>query len=256
MSTLENKVAIVTGGSGGIGSAIVLALANAGAAVTINYYGSEDRAGELKQQIIAAGGKAIDVAGNVSKPDDIQKLIDETVKAFGRLDIMVNCAGVECRKSILDASEEEYDRDMGVNLKGAFFGTQRAARQMIKQGSGGRIINISSVHEDWPMPGNAAYCCSKGGMRMLARTAGVDLAPHKIGVVNVGPGAIRTPINKQTLDDPKMKKALEAAIPAGRIGSPEEVGDLVAYLASDAARYINATTCFIDGGMMHNSPGL
>ena len=129
-------------------------------------------------------------------------MIDETVKAFGRLDVMVNNAGVETRTSILDTTEDKYDFVMNVNLKSAFFGTQLAAKQMIKQGDGGRIINITSVHEDWPMPGNTPYCLSKGGMRMLTRTAGVELAKHNITVVGVGPGAVDTPINKETEADP------------------------------------------------------
>ncbi len=120
---------------------------------------------------------------------------------FGRVDIMVNNAGVETRTSVLDTTEAQYDRVLSINLKSAFFGTQIAARQMIKQGGGGRIINITSVHEDWPMPGNTAYCLAKGGMRMLTRTAGIELAPHGVLVVGVGPGAVATPINASTMKD-------------------------------------------------------
>jgi glucose 1-dehydrogenase len=143
-----------------------------------------------------------------------------------------------------------------VNLKSAFFGTQFAARQMIAQGSGGRIINISSVHEDWPMPGNAAYCLSKGGMRMLTRTAGVELAPHGIRVVGLGPGAVATPINTVTMNNPATLAKLDGAIPLGRMAEPQEIASVVVFLASDAASYLTATTVFADGGIMQGSSGL
>src|SRR4029077_14961240 len=142
----------------------------------------------------------------------------------------------------LDTDESRYDKVMSINLKSAFFGTQLAAKQMIAQGTGGRIINVTSVHEDWPMPGNTPYCLSKGGMRMLTRTAGVELAPHGITVVGVGPGAVDTPINKATVADPAKLKALDAAIPLGRLAEPSEIAAVVAFLASDAAGYITATT--------------
>jgi glucose 1-dehydrogenase len=253
---LENKVAIVTGGDSGIGRAISLELAKEGAAVTINYLRNEQAANEVKQLIEQAGGKALIVQGNVATIADLQTLVDRTVETFGRLDIMVNNAGMETRTSVLDSTEKDFDTVMGIDLKGPFFGTQLAAKQMIKQGDGGRIINISSVHEDWPMPGNTPYCCAKGGMRMLTRTAGVELAPHGITVVGVGPGAIDTPINKETLADPEKIAALNHAIPAGRVGSPEEVAGLVAWLASAKGGYVLATTYFIDGGIMQNSVGL
>jgi glucose 1-dehydrogenase len=169
---------------------------------------------------------------------------------------MVNNAGVETRTSVLDTTEEQYEKVLEINLKSAFFGTQIAAKQMIAQGGGGRIINITSVHEDWPMPGNTAYCLSKGGMRMLTRTAGVELGPHGITVVGVGPGAVETPINTATMADPKLMKVLDAAIPLGRMARSEEIGNVVAFLASDAASYITATTVFADGGIMQSSPGL
>jgi glucose 1-dehydrogenase len=145
---------------------------------------------------------------------------------------------------------------MAINLKSAFFGTQFAAKQMIAQGGGGAIINITSVHEDWPMPGNVPYCLSKGGMRMLTRSAGVELAPHGIRVVGIGPGAVATPINQSTMDDPEKMKTLDNAIPLGRMAAPHEIGEVVAFVASEGASYINATTVFADGGLMHCSPGL
>ena len=169
---------------------------------------------------------------------------------------MINNAGIETRSSILDTSEEQYDKVLSINLKSAFFGTQLAARQMIQQGGGGRIINISSVHEDWPMPGNTPYCLSKGGMRMLTRTAGVELAPHKILVVGVAPGAVATPINQSTLENPELLAKLNNAIPLGRMADPEEIARLVAFLASERASYITATTVTVDGGITQASSGL
>jgi glucose 1-dehydrogenase len=253
---LKGKVAIVTGGNSGIGLAIVLELARQGANIVIDYVVHPETAEALERQVRALGDQAIGVHADVSQVAELEKLIAAAVDAFGRVDIMVNNAGVETRTSILDTSEEQYEKVMAINLKSAFFGTQLAARQMIKQGGGGRIINITSVHEDWPMPGNTPYCLSKGGMRMLTRTAGVELAPHAILVVGVGPGAIATPINTATMNDPALLKKLDDAIPLGRMAQPSEIGSVVAFLAGDGASYVTATTIFADGGIMQGSPGL
>lgn len=253
---LEGKVAIVTGGNSGIGMAVVLALAEQGANIVIDYVANPDATEALEQRLHAMGDKAVGVEADVSKVDELQKLVDAAVKAFGRLDIMVNNAGIETRTGILDTTEQQYDRVMDINLKSAFFGTQIAARQMLQQGEGGRIINVTSVHEDWPMPGNTPYCLSKGGMRMLTRTAGIELAPHGILVTGVGPGAVDTPINASTAADPEKMKTLNAAIPIGRMAEPEEIGSVVAFLAGKGASYLAATTIFADGGIMHSSPGL
>jgi glucose 1-dehydrogenase len=169
---------------------------------------------------------------------------------------MVNTAGMETRTSILETTVEQFELVVGIDLRSAFFGVQLAARQMIKQGDGGRIINISSIHEDWPMPGNAPYCVAKGGVRMLTRTAGVELAAHGIRVVGVAPGAVDTPIDKATLADPSQRTRLEASIPLGRVAEPAEIAELVAFLASDRASYSTATTFVVDGGMMQASVGL
>ena len=151
-----------------------------GANIVIDYIADPAATDALEREIVALGEQAIGVDADVSRVDELQRLVDAAVAKFGRVDIMVNNAGVETRTSVLDTTEAQYDRVLSINLKSAFFGTQIAAKQMIKQGGGGRIINITSVHEDWPMPGNTAYCLSKGGMRMLTRTAGVELAPHGI----------------------------------------------------------------------------
>jgi glucose 1-dehydrogenase len=253
---LNGKVAVVTGGNSGIGMAIALELAHEGAKIVIDYVAHPEATESLEKQLHALGELAIGVKADVSQIADLQNLFATAVKQFGRVDIMVNNAGVETRTSILDTTEEQYDKVLDINLKSAFFGTQLAAQQMIKQGGGGRIINLTSVHEDWPMPGNTAYCLSKGGMRMLTRTAGVELAPHNILVVGVGPGAVATPINLSTMDNPQLLKKLDNAIPLGRMAKPEEIAKVVAFLAGDGASYLTATTIFADGGLMQSSPGL
>ena len=253
---LKGKVAIVTGGNSGIGLAIVLEMARQGAKIVIDYVAHPDATEALEQQVCALGEQAIGVQADVSKVAELQTLITTAVQKFGRVDIMVNNAGVETRTSILDTTEAQYEKVLAINLKSAFFGTQLAAQQMIKQGGGGRIINITSVHEDWLMPGNTPYCLSKGGMRMLTRTAGVELAAHNILVVGVGPGAVATPINLSTMNDPGLLKKLNSAIPLGRMAKPEEIASVVAFLAGDGASYITATTIFTDGGIMQSSPGL
>ncbi len=254
--SLKGKVAIVTGGNSGIGMAIVLELAKQDANIVIDYVAHPEAAESLEKQIAALGEQAIGVEADVSKVADLQNLINVAVQKFGRVDIMVNNAGIETRTSVLSTTEQQYDQVLAVNLKSAFFGTQLAAQQMIKQGGGGRVINITSVHEDWPMPGNTAYCLSKGGMRMLTRTAGVELAPYNILVIGVGPGAVATPINLSTMQNPALMKKLEAAIPVGRLARPKEIATVVAFLAGEGASYITATTVFTDGGIMQSSPGL
>ncbi len=254
--TLKGKVAIVTGGNTGIGKAVVLALAEAGANIVIDYIADEQAELDLEQKVRALGDQVVGVKADVSKVDDLKTLIATAVSSFGRLDVMVNNAGIETRTSVLDTTEAQYAKVLDINLKSAFFGTQLAAKQMISQGGGGRIVNMTSVHEDWPMPGNTAYCLSKGGMRMLTRTAGVELAPHNILVVGVGPGAVDTPINKATVADPKALATLDNAIPLGRLAEPEEIASIVAFLAGDGASYLTATTIFADGGLMQSSPGL
>ena len=257
MTTLTGKVAIVTGGNSGIGKAIVLALAEHGANIVIDYVANEQATEELEKKVAALGDQSIGVDADVSKVDDLERLVKAAVDAFGRLDIMVNNAGVETRTSILDTTEAQYEKVMEINLKSAFFGTQMAAKQMIAQGDGGRIINITSVHEDWPMPGNTPYCLSKGGMRMLTRTAGVELGPHGDHRRRRRPRRGRHA--DQHLDDerPGQDGDPRRRHPARAHGPrPHEIGSVVAFLAGDGASYLTATTVFADGGIMHSSPGL
>jgi glucose 1-dehydrogenase len=183
----------------------------------------------------------------------VQNLIESTVKEFGRLDIVVNNAGIEKKSAFVDYPLEELQKILAVNLIGPFLMAQWGARQMIRQGQGGRIINISSVHEDLPMPMNAAYCASKGGLRMLARTIAVELAKDKITVNNIGPGAVYTPIDADIEEKPEVEKLLMAEIPLNRWGTPEEIAGLAVYLASDEAGYVTGSTFFIDGGMLRQS---
>ncbi len=250
---LQGKVALITGGSLGIGQAIARAYGQEGASVSIDYFRDRDPAERLCREI--GQGRAIAVQANVSNIADIQRLVQQTVDTFGRLDIVVNNAGIEMPTPFLEVTEEQWDKQLAIDLKGPFFVAQAAARQMVKQHKG-KIINISSIHEELPMPGNAPYCAAKGGLRMLTRTLADELAPYQINVVGIGPGAIATPINKKTLEDPQKVRALTNAIPLGRIGKPEDVAGLAVWLASDAADYVTGTTYFIDGGMMVNAGSL
>lgn len=253
---LSGKSVVVTGGNSGIGAAIVRCVAAAGASVVIDYVARPEDTADLVKEIAAAGGRAVGVEADASSPADIDKLIHTAVDEFGRLDAFVNNAGIEKRHSLLEVTEEAFEQVMAVDLKSAVFGTQRAAKQFIKQGSGGVVVNVSSVHEDWPMPGNLSYCVAKGGMRMLTRTAGVELGPQKVRVVNVAPGAVNTPINEQTMKDDALRQKLENSIPLRTVAEPSQIGDVVAFVISDAGSYLTATTVFVDGGIMHGSAGL
>lgn len=254
---LQNKVAIVTGSATGIGKGIAQCFARQGAAVTINYIRSQhDTAAEVVNEITQSGGQAMAVEADVTRQDQVGNLVMQTVQAFGHLDIMVNNAGIEKEMPFVDIPLDLWEKIIAVNLTGPFLCAQVAARQMIKQGSPGRIINISSVHEDLPMPTNAPYCTSKGGLRMLMRTICVELAPHKITVNNIGPGAIDTPMDAPLKEHPKLMNELLNEIPLHRMGQPDEVGELAVYLASDESAYVTGSTYFIDGGLMRYSKSL
>jgi glucose 1-dehydrogenase len=253
---LQGKVAVVTGAGTGIGQAIAVAVAQAGGAVVVDYVGNASVSEETIDKINAIGGKVLGVNADISLPDDVNALVHKTVAAFGKLDIFVNNAGIEKKFAFVDYPLEEWQKIIAVNLTGTFLCSQAAARQMIRQGSGGRIINISSIHEDLAFPLNAPYSATKGGIRMLMRTIAVELAPHQITVNNIGPGAIYTPIDKDVEMDAKLNDQILAEIPLGRWGKPEEVAQLAVYLASDDAAYMTGSTHFIDGGMLRNAGSL
>jgi glucose 1-dehydrogenase len=252
MARLSGRVAVVTGSSSGIGQAIAVRLAADGAKVVINYRGSLEGANETKARVEAAGGSAIVVQGDVSKIADMKNLIEQAWKQFGSCDVLVNNAGLDKRADFLDVNEQDYDLVLNVNLKSVFFLTQEFARRLKEAKLPGRVINISSVHEDMPFPHFASYCASKGGVRMLMRDLAVELGPLGITVNNIAPGAIETPINAKLLDDQSKLKALLKNIPLGRMGKPEEVAGLAAFLASDDAAYVTGSTYVIDGGLMVN----
>jgi glucose 1-dehydrogenase len=256
MGQLDQKVAIVTGSASGIGRAIAVAFAQEGATVVINYAHSADEAEKTRSLIEQQRGRAIVLQADVARYEQATGLIAQTVEHFNRLDILVNNAGMEIHNPFLDVTEEQYDRVLGVDLKGPFFCAQAAARAMVKAKTAGRIINISSVHEDLAMPKNAPYCCAKGGVRMLMRTIALELAPHGITVNNIAPGAVDTPIDADVKADPEKMAALLAEIPLHRMGQPEEVARMALYLASDAAAYVTGSTFVIDGGLMINTGAL
>jgi glucose 1-dehydrogenase len=189
---------------------------------------------------------------DITKPSEVQAMVDAGLQKFGKIDILVNNAGVEKRASFLDVTEKDYDFVMDVNLKGAFFAAQSVVRSMVERKMSGRIINISSVHEDLPFPHFTSYCASKGGMKMMMRNLAIELAPCNITVNNVAPGAIETPINTALMNDPVKLKSLIENIPMARLGKPKDVAGAVVYLASDDADYVTGTTLFVDGGLTWN----
>jgi glucose 1-dehydrogenase len=245
---LQGKVAIVTGAATGIGKAIATGMAAEGAAVVIDYVGVPDLANAVS--------KAMAFEADVSNPDQVNALVAQAITTMGRLDIFVNNAGMESKHPFTEYPLELWQKVIAVDLTGPFLCAQAAAKAMIQQGTGGRIINISSVNEDLPMPTNAPYCAAKGGLRMLMRTIAVELAPHKITVNNIAPGAIYTHIDADVDASNTSDSKLMAEIPLGRWGKPEEVADLAIFLASDAAGYCTGSTFFIDGGMLRQSGSL
>jgi glucose 1-dehydrogenase len=250
---LENKVAVVTGSSSGIGEAIALAFAAEGAAVVVNYSRHEDSAQKVLDKIEGTGGKGLVVGADVSDPKEVEAMVQQAISTFGRLDIMVNNAGMERKMPFLETPFEVWQETIAVNLTGAWLGCQSAAKQMVAQGEGGRIINVSSVHEDLAMPTNSPYCATKGGVRMLMRTLAVELAPHDITVNNIAPGAIETPMDAPLEQDPDEMKELLSEIPLGRMGKPEEVANMALFLASDDSSYVTGSTLFVDGGMIRHA---
>lgn len=253
---LRGKVAIVTGAASGIGRAIALRFGRDGARVIVDYRGKPDDAQAVVAEIERAGGSALAFQADVALEADTERLVASAVERFGALDVLVNNAGVEEPHPFVDTPLEVWERIVRVNLTGPFLCSRAAARAMIARGRGGRVINVSSVHESLAMPNNAPYAASKGGVRMLMRTMALELAPHRITVNDVAPGAIATPINQSVRDDPEQRKALLEEIPLGRVGEPEEIAALCAYLASEAAAYVTGATFTIDGGLSRYTKGL
>lgn len=247
---LKEKVALVTGANSGIGRAIATRFAEEGAHVVVNYRpgGESDKEGA---ESLAAGfaTPSVAVAADVSRREDVERMMRETIERFGRIDIAVNNAGIEIKKPFVEVTDAEWNKVIAVNLYGAFVVTQTAAREMVKQGAGGKLIFISSVHEDIPFPDYTSYCASKGGIRMMMRNLSIELAPYKINVNNIAPGAIATPINQAVLDDPEAKRNAISEIPWGRFGRPEEVAAVAVFLASDESEYVTGSTYYVDGGL-------
>lgn len=259
---LEGKVALVTGGSQGIGQAIAIRLAAEGASVIINYRSHPEGAEETLAKIEAAGGKCYmagcpqsggyAIQGDLGMVSEVRRAISEAIAHFGKLDILVNNAGIEKHAQFWEVTEADYDAVMNVNLKAAFFATQEIVKHLMATKRPGKIINISSVHEELPFPNFTAYCVSKGGMKMLTRNLAVELGVLGITINNVAPGAIETPINTKLLNDPVKLSALLQNIPLNRLGQPQDVASMVAFLASSDADYITGATFFVDGGLLWN----
>jgi glucose 1-dehydrogenase len=259
---LDGKVALVTGSSQGIGQSIVLRLAQEGADVVINYRSHPEGAAETLAKVQEAGGnchmaqcpsaEGVTIQADLGKVDEVRQLVAESIEHFGKLDILVNNAGVEKRAPFWEVEETDYDSVMDINLKGVFFATQAFVQHLIATKRPGKIINISSVHEELPFPNFTAYCTSKGGVKMFTRNLAVELGPLGITINNVAPGAIETPINTKLLNDPEKLGALLKNIPLGRLGQPQDVASMVAFLSSADADYITGSTFVVDGGLLWN----
>jgi glucose 1-dehydrogenase len=249
---LEGKVAAITGGNQGIGLGIAQRFIQEGAAVAICYRADAAGAELVAESLRSVGGKAAAIQADVSKLADGQRFVSETVSQFGGLDILVNNAGVEKRASFWDVTEADYDFVLNVNLKGLFFVTQAMVRYLMQAKRSGKIINLSSVHEELPFPHFSSYCASKGGVKMLTRNLSIELAPYNITINNIAPGAIETPINKNLLNDPVKLNSLLENIPLRRLGKPEDVASIAAFLASDESSYVTGTTFVVDGGLTWN----
>jgi glucose 1-dehydrogenase len=249
---LEGKRALVTGGDQGIGQAIALRFAEEGADVAINFRRNHEGADDTCRQMQKMGRRAVAIQADVGVVADAQRVVAEAISALGGLDILVNNAGIEKNAAFTDVTEQDYRSVIDVNMTGPFFSTQAFARHRSQGGPGGRVIIISSVHEDLPFPNFTAYCMSKGGLKMMMRNLSIELAPLGITINNIAPGAIETPINRKLLSDPKLLNPLLANIPLRRIGKPADVAGVAAFLASADADYVTGATIVVDGGLLWN----
>ncbi|WP_020569055.1 SDR family oxidoreductase [Neolewinella persica] len=253
---LKNQVAIITGSSTGIGAACAIGLAAEGVKVVINYHSSDQEAKKVVKQIKAAGGKAIAVKADVSKEKEVKKLIKACLDKFGHLDIMVANAGLQADASFTEMTLKQWNKVIGVNLTGQFLVCREAARIFQKQGvhkhgrAAGKIICMSSVHDEIAWAGHVNYATAKGGVKMMMESMAQELAQDKIRVNAISPGAIQTDINKDAWDNPEALEQLLTLIPYGRIGQGEDIANVCAFLCSDAADYITGATLYVDGGMM------
>ena len=254
---LQGQTALVTGGNTGIGAAISEALGAEGANVAVNYIDREDRANELTDSIRQSGSEAMIIEADVSREDDVKRMFGEVTDRFGTLDILISNAGIEKDACLADMSLDDWRAVIEVNLTGAFLCAREAARVFLDRGvvpevskAAGKIIFTSSVHEVIPWSEGSNYCASKGGLQLFMKSIAQELAPHKIRVNNIGPGAIKTPINREMWSDEQHRKKVLKLIPQGRWGEPEDIAKAVVWLASDDADYVNGTTLYVDGGML------
>ena len=253
---LRGQKAVVTGASSGIGAGIALAMGAAGAAVAVNYAGNPEGAERVAGEIRAQGGLARTLRADVSREAEVEAMFAALMEDRTRLDILVNNAGLQRDAPLVDMTLEHWNTVLGVNLTGTFLCTRAAARLMIRQAgapgvsrAAGKIICISSVHEVIPWAGHVNYAASKGGMKLFMQSAAQELAPHRIRVNSIAPGAIQTPINRAAWETPSALQALLTLIPYGRIGVPEDIGRAAVWLASDAADYVHGQSLVVDGGM-------
>lgn len=256
INSLEGQVALVTGGSSGIGAGVSIALAQAGAKVIVNYAHSAKGAEETVSKILSYGGEAISVQADVSQESQVKAMFLQAIATYGTIDILVNNAGLQQDFSLVDMSLEAWNKVIGINLTGQFLCAKEAVKEFTRRGivserssAMGKIICMSSVHETIPWAGHCNYAASKGGVMMLMKSMAQELAPQKIRVNSIAPGAIKTPINKEAWDTPEAEAKLLELIPYQRVGDPEDIGKAVVWLASDASDYVNGLTLFVDGGM-------
>lgn len=249
MGKFTGQTVLITGSGRGIGRAIAVKFGQEGANVVVNDLRNDDNAKETINQVLATGAKAIFLQADISRVENVQALLTQAVQAFGDLNILINNAGVEIHAPFWEVTEQQYDIVMNVNLKGMFFLTQAFVQYLKTNNRTGVIVNNSSVHEELPFPNFTSYCASKGAVQMVMRNLAVELAPLNIRINNVAPGAIRTPINANLLSKPELLGALQNNISLHRLGEPEDVANVVAFLASNDAKYVTGSTYYVDGGL-------